>query len=84
MLPDLMRCAPASRSVFNEEFQATLDYIAERLPEGVEAVNRQQLAIVVFSHLLGTMQMTRFITDAASSESVLVRGRAEAKRLAGF
>jgi TetR/AcrR family transcriptional regulator, transcriptional repressor for nem operon len=84
MLPDLTRCAPASRLIFNEEFQATLDYIAERLPEGVEEVNRQQLAIVIFSHLLGTMQMARFITDAASSESILVRGRAEAKRLAGF
>jgi TetR/AcrR family transcriptional repressor of nem operon len=84
MLPDLTRRAPDSLSIFNEEFKATLDYIATRLPDSLEEVDRQARAIAVFSHLLGTVQMARFINDAASSESVLARGRAEAKRLAGF
>ena len=84
MLPDMTRCAPASRLIFNEEFKTTLDYISARLPEGVEAADRPQRAIVVFSHLLGTMQMARFIAEPRSSEAILVQGRAEAKRLAGF
>lgn len=83
MLPDLTRREPDSRFIFNEEFKATLDYIAQRLPDFVEAVDRQPRAIAIFSHLLGTLQMARFINDAASSESILARGRAEAKRLAG-
>jgi TetR/AcrR family transcriptional repressor of nem operon len=84
MLPDLTRCPPASRIAFNEESKATLDYIAAGLPKSIDDNDRQPRAIAVFSHLLGTIQLARFVTEATLSDAILMRGRAEAKRLAGF
>ncbi len=84
MLPDLTRCPPASRFAFNEEFKATLDYIAGGLPGSIEDEERQPRANAVFSHLIGTMQLARFVTEATLSDAILLQGRAEAKRLAGF
>jgi TetR/AcrR family transcriptional repressor of nem operon len=84
MLPELTRCPPASRIAFNEESKATLAYVAAGLPESIEDEERQPCAIAVFSHLIGTLQMARFVTETTLSDAILLRGRAEAKRLAGF
>ena len=84
MLPDLTRSPPASRVAFNEEAEATRDYIAAGLPGSIEKEERQPRALAVLAHLIGTLQLARFVTEATLSDAILLRGRAEAKRLAGF
>ena len=85
MSPDLTRRPPASRSAFNEEGMAIIDRIAAALPGGInDDEERHSRAFAVFSHLIGTLQMARFVTDETLSGRILARGRDEAMRLAGF
>ncbi len=84
MSPDLIRRPLASRAAFQQEGMAMIDRIAAGLPSAIEEPARRPRAFAVFSHLLGTLQLARFVTDAHMSEAILARGRAEAMRLAGF
>jgi TetR/AcrR family transcriptional regulator, transcriptional repressor for nem operon len=84
MAPDLTRRPPESRSAFNAEGLAIIEHIASALPAGIEGEERRARALSVFSHLLGTLQMARFVTDKALSTKILARGREEALRLAGL
>ena len=82
--PELARRPSASRLAFQKEGMATIERIAAGLPEGIDAAERMPRAMAVFSHLVGTLQMSRFIQDDAQSAAILLRGRAEALRIAGF
>ena len=82
--PDLIRRPVASRLAFQDEGMATIERIASGLPNNVEAEERMPRAFAVFSHILGTLQMARFVLDDALSEAILSRGRDEALRIAGF
>lgn len=81
---DLTRRPPASRSAFEDEAMVTIDRIAAGLPSSVAADDRRQLAFAVFSHLLGTLQMARLISDPSTSDAILARGQCEALQLAGY
>ena len=82
--PDLMRRPAASRVAFQTEGMATIERIASGLPGTIASNERLPRAFAIFSHLLGTLQMSRFVLDAAMSEAILARGHDEALRLADF
>ncbi|MCX8255559.1 Transcriptional regulator, TetR family [Beijerinckiaceae bacterium RH AL1] len=81
---DLARRPAESRQAIEEKGMGLLRHIADGLPASVAAEERMPRAIAVFSHMLGTLQMARFVPDAEASEAILARGREEAMRIAGF
>jgi TetR/AcrR family transcriptional repressor of nem operon len=84
LIPDLSRRPFKSRRVFQESGKPMIDRIAAALPEPIAPEDRLLRAFSIFSLLLGTLQMARFVSESAFSDAILARGRAEAMRLAGF
>ena len=84
LAPDLARRPRASRQAFTKESQQTLERIAAALPETVPDQDRLPLAMTVFSQLLGSLQLARFVTDRLVSDRILENGRIAARRLAGL
>jgi TetR/AcrR family transcriptional repressor of nem operon len=82
--PELTRRPPASRAAFQEKGMRIIERIASGLPDHVGDADRLPRALAVFSHLVGTLQMARFMMDTELSEAILLRGRLEARRIAGF
>ena len=82
--PELTRRPPDSRAAFRDGGMATIERIAAGLAPTIEGTERRSRAFAVFSHLLGTLQMARFVVDGPVSEEILARGRDEALRIAGF
>ncbi len=84
LIPDLSRRPLEARQALQVSGRAMLDKIAAALPEPIAPADRLPRAFSLFSLLLGTLQMARFVAQDASSDALLARGRAEALRLAGF
>ncbi len=82
--PELARRPSESRAAFQEEGMAIIKRIASGLPDTIEAAERMPRAIAVFSHLVGTLQMARFVQEETLSAAILARGRVEALRIAGL
>ncbi|WP_158807851.1 TetR/AcrR family transcriptional regulator [Beijerinckia sp. L45] len=82
--PDMARRPRESREAFAAEAEGVLGRIAAALPEGIPALDRTQAATTLLSHLLGVLQLARFLTDQASSDRALESGRSSARRLAGL
>jgi TetR/AcrR family transcriptional repressor of nem operon len=81
LVAEIARHEPETRNVFSGRVEAFLGRIAAQLPDWPEA-ERTQTAIGILGVLLGTLQLSRAVTDAALSVSVLESGIHAALRLA--
>jgi TetR/AcrR family transcriptional regulator, transcriptional repressor for nem operon len=84
MAPDLVRRPDESRSAFEVSGMAMIDRIATGLSPHVPTQERRSRALTVFAHLLGTLQLARFVTDKRLADTILAQGRTEALHLAGM
>jgi TetR/AcrR family transcriptional repressor of nem operon len=81
LVAEIARHEPATREVFSGRVEAFLARIAAQLPDWPEA-ERSQAAIGILGVMLGTLQLSRAVTDKALSDSVLESGIQAALRLA--
>lgn len=84
LVPELSRRPSAARNAFQASGKAMIDRIAEALPAPIGIADRLPQAFMVFSSMMGVLQMARFVSDKSLSDGILARGRVEALRLAGF
>jgi TetR/AcrR family transcriptional repressor of nem operon len=81
LVAEIARHEPATREVFSGRVEAFLLRIAAQLPDWPEA-ERSQAAIGILGVMLGTLQLSRAVTDKALSDAVLESGIQAALRLA--
>src|SRR5438105_7938910 len=73
LLDEIARRPAATRQVFTDELMAEIDDIASRLdPTDAEAARTH--ALTVFGLMIGTLQLTRALTDRDLSDQLLARG----------
>jgi AcrR family transcriptional regulator len=83
LLPELARHGDETRRDITGQLEDSLARIADLLPAGTPPEARQSTAISILGLLVGTLQMSRAVTDPALSASILDSGIAAALRLAG-
>ncbi len=74
----------ATRNAFSKEAQRFIARIASGLPEGSSIDHRLATAYAVYAQLIGTLQLSRVVTDKTLSDELLTIGRANALQLAGL
>jgi TetR/AcrR family transcriptional repressor of nem operon len=73
LIDEIARRPSATRQVFTGELLGTMDDIAARLdPADVEAARTD--ALMLFGLMLGTLQLSRALTDRDLSDQLLARG----------
>jgi TetR/AcrR family transcriptional repressor of nem operon len=73
---EIARHPRKTREAFTEGLEKTLDIIAGALPDSV--TNRRERACAIFSTMIGSLQLSRAVSDAAMSQSVIDAGIAAA------
>ncbi len=73
-----------TRNAFSKEAQRLVARIASGFPDQASGGDRLAAAYGLFAHLIGTLQLSRVVTDKAFSDEILARGRGEVLRLAGL
>lgn len=73
LLPEVARQADETRSAYKDGLQPFISVLAEYLPEGDSKAGRDR-AFVLFSLMVGTMQIARAMSDAALAERILKGG----------
>jgi TetR/AcrR family transcriptional repressor of nem operon len=81
LVAEIARHEPATRKLFSGRVEAFLGRITAHLTALPEA-ERKPAAIGILGVMLGTLQLSRAVTDAAISDSVLESGIQAALRLA--
>ncbi|VTZ26710.1 Transcriptional regulator, TetR family [Methylocella tundrae] len=74
----------ATRNAFNKEAQRFVARIASGLPEEASPEHKLAKAYGVFAQLVGSLQLSRIVTDKTLSDEVLAVGRSNALQLAGL
>ena len=80
LLDEIARRPPTTRQVFTDELTDEIDDIATRLdPNDIEAARTN--ALTVFGLMVGTLQLTRALTDRDLSDRLLNQGVATALKM---
>jgi TetR/AcrR family transcriptional repressor of nem operon len=80
LLDEIARRPTATRHVFTDELMRVIDDIASRLdPTDAEAARTD--ALTLFGFMIGTLQLTRALTDRDLSDQLLARGVETALKL---
>ena len=74
---EIARHPRKTREAFTEGLDRTLDIIASTLPASVTA-QRKEKACAIFSTMIGSLQLSRAVSDPAMSQSVIDAGIAAA------
>jgi TetR/AcrR family transcriptional regulator, transcriptional repressor for nem operon len=74
---EIARHPRKTREAFTEGLEKTLDIIASTLPASVTA-QRKEKAYAIFSTMIGSLQLSRAVSDATMSQSVIDAGIAAA------
>lgn len=82
LLDEIVRRPAATRQLFTGELMGVIDDVASRLdPADAEAARTD--ALVLFGLLVGTLQLSRALTDRDLSDQLLARGVETALKLLG-
>jgi TetR/AcrR family transcriptional repressor of nem operon len=82
LLDEIVRRPAATRQLFTDELMGVIDDVASRLdPTDAEAVRTD--ALVLFGLMVGTLQLSRALTDRDLSDQLLARGVETALKLLG-
>jgi TetR/AcrR family transcriptional repressor of nem operon len=81
---ELARHPAGTRSVFGKKDGTLMGELIKQLPETVPAARRRQVAVGVFSTMVGALQLARLTRDEAASAEILEAGIAAALALAGI
>jgi TetR/AcrR family transcriptional repressor of nem operon len=77
---EIARHPRKTREAFTEGLEKTLGIISSALPENVTAQRREK-ASAIFSTLIGSLQLSRAVSDSAMSQSVIDAGIAAALQI---
>ena len=77
---EIARHPRKTREAFTEGLEKTLDIIAGALPDSV-TTQRKERACAIFSTMIGSLQLSRAVSDAAMSQSVIDAGIAAAVQI---
>ncbi len=81
LAPEIARHKQSTRLVFSRRQEIFLDRIQSQLPQ---ANQNRETAIAILGLMIGTLQMSRTVTNNDLSEKILESGVAAALRLAGI
>jgi TetR/AcrR family transcriptional regulator, transcriptional repressor for nem operon len=73
LLDEIARCADMTRASYTEGMMGIVDDLAGRLTDGVTIRARVQV-LGLFASMVGTLQLSRAITDQALADEVLDQG----------
>ncbi len=79
---EIARHEPETRQVFSRRVAAFLSRIEKYLPEALSAAEKRDKAMGILAVMLGALQLSRVMNDAAMSDAILQNGIAAALRLA--
>lgn len=79
---EIARHEHATRAGFSTRVTAFIGRIAAYLPETLSPADKQGVATGILSVLIGALQLSRVVTDAALSDAILENGITAALRLA--
>ena len=82
LVAELARQPESTRATFTDNFHRLFSDIEGHLPPGTPPKRRRQLAIGIFSTVMGALQLARAAGDSALSEEILEGGIASALALA--
>lgn len=74
LTPEIARHPEATRAGYTERLEVFLDKIGSLLPEHLSPTDRQQAAIGILGSMIGTLQMSRAVTNPELSENILKSG----------
>lgn len=77
---EIARHPRKTREAFTEGLEKTLDIIASTLPASV-TTQRKERAYAIFSTMIGSLQLSRAVSDAAMSQAVIDAGIAAAMQI---
>jgi TetR/AcrR family transcriptional regulator, transcriptional repressor for nem operon len=80
LLDEIVRRPAATKRVFTDELMALIDDIAARL-DPTDPETARTNALTLFGLMVGTLQLTRALTDTAQSDQLLAQGVETALRL---
>lgn len=82
LLPELAREPASARAAWAKSFQASVQQLASALPDNTE--DREDVALALYSLLIGTLQLARSARGAPLSDHILKSGVAAAHALVGL
>jgi AcrR family transcriptional regulator len=82
LTPEIARHPEPTRAAYTKRLETFLAKIAALLPEHLTPETRQQTAIGILGSMIGTLQMSRAVTNPELSENILKSGIDAALRLA--
>jgi AcrR family transcriptional regulator len=74
LTPEIARHPEPTRAAYTERLETFLAKIAALLPEHLPPQTRQQTAIGILGSMIGTLQMSRAVTNPELSENILKSG----------
>jgi len=74
LTPEIARHPATTRAAYTERLEKFLEKIAALLPEQLPPETRQQTAIGILGSMIGTLQMSRAVTNPELSENILKSG----------
>lgn len=83
LLPELLRQPEESRDAFVRRGEVMIDRIVEAMPRTMPPDERWRRAVLLFSTMLGALQMSRFVLDRSKSDRILQAARDFARAYAG-
>lgn len=82
LAPELGRHPKATREAFMKSLDKIIDLFAGKLPDKASPEARRSTAIAIFACMMGTIQLSRTVTDPELSEQVIENGVSAALTLA--
>lgn len=84
LAPEIARRPRATRNAFVKEAKRFIARIASGLPDAEESEENFAVAYGVFAQMMGSLQLSRAVSDKTLSDQLLAVGRGNALRLAGL
>lgn len=82
--PELSRRPKASQKMISQKIDTFFDLIKRYLPSDFSDEKKQQTAVSIFSLMVGTLQVSRMMSDKNRKDEILKNGIDAALTLAGF
>ena len=82
--PELSRRPKESQKMISKKIETFFDLIKRYLPSDFPDEKKQQTAVSIFSLMVGTLQVSRMISDENRKDEILENGIDAALTLAGF
>jgi TetR/AcrR family transcriptional repressor of nem operon len=84
LLPEIARQPLSVRKAYTARLRTLIEQMARRLPQNGSIPESQDTAIAILAVFIGTLQLSRAVSDPALSDAMLAAGARAATTLAGL